>query len=174
LERSEEANLRNVQNVARVDAWEIRQEGGYVGDGSVRRNSDDDYDGLYGLGAASACHAGWRTGAIVTAGELIASARLVEMRLETPDALSVSRPTTIARTSRGTKFILASRLERLRLSGRAGRPVRQTGAMADLPIMSTLTPVVLKARRDGGHSNLLKRAQSTRASTLPPSAGRDH
>jgi|SRR5581483_2895637 len=32
--------------------------------------------------------------------------------------------------------------------------------MSDLPIMCTLTPVALKARREGLLSNLLKRAQS--------------
>ena len=32
--------------------------------------------------------------------------------------------------------------------------------MADLPIICTVTPVALKARRDGLLSNLLKRAQS--------------
>jgi hypothetical protein len=32
--------------------------------------------------------------------------------------------------------------------------------MADLPIMCTLTPAALKARREGLLSNLLKRAQS--------------
>jgi hypothetical protein len=78
LERSEEAKLRNVQNVARVNAREIRKEGGNVDDGIVRRDSDHDHDRLYGLGTAPTRDASWRTGSIVASGQLIAGARLVD------------------------------------------------------------------------------------------------
>jgi hypothetical protein len=77
-EGSEKAELRNVQDVARIRSWEIGQEGGEVGDGNVRGNGHDNHDGLNSLGAASARHAGWRTGAVVASGQLIACARFVD------------------------------------------------------------------------------------------------
>ena len=53
-ERSEDAELGNVQDVARVCLRGIRQKGGDVGDEDVRRGRDHDRDGLCGLGTAPA------------------------------------------------------------------------------------------------------------------------
>lgn len=67
-----EAELGDVQYVARVSSREIRQEGADVGDEDVRGSRDDDHNGLCSLGAAPARHAGRRTSAIVTSGQFVA------------------------------------------------------------------------------------------------------
>jgi hypothetical protein len=67
-----------VQDVARVRSWEIRQEGGEVGDERVRGRGDHDRDGFSSLSAAAARHAQRRTGAVVASGQLVACARLVD------------------------------------------------------------------------------------------------
>ena len=73
-----EAELGDVQYVARVSSGEIRQEGADVGGQDVRGSRDDDHNGLRSLRAATARHAGRRTGAIVASRQFVACARLVD------------------------------------------------------------------------------------------------
>jgi hypothetical protein len=67
-----------VQNVARGRAWEIGQKASHVGDADVRGSHNDDQDRLHGLRAAATGHAGWRTGAVVSPGQLVAGAGLID------------------------------------------------------------------------------------------------
>ena len=67
-----------MQYFARVSSREIRQEGADTGDEDVRGRREDDRNGLYGLGAATASDAGGRTRAVVASGQFVACARLVD------------------------------------------------------------------------------------------------
>ena len=67
-----------MQHVARGGSWEIGQKAGHVGDADVQGSRNDDHDGLHGLGAAAARHAGWRTGVVVASGQLVTGARIVD------------------------------------------------------------------------------------------------
>lgn len=74
---SDQAGLRNVQDVARVRSGKTRQKCAYVTDSNVRGRGDNDQDWLCSSGAAPACHAGGRARAVVAAGQLVAGTRLV-------------------------------------------------------------------------------------------------
>ncbi len=75
--KSDEAGLRNVQDVARVRCGENRQECEYVSDRNVRGRGDDDQDRLCSSRTTPACHACGRAGAVVVAGQLVAGTGLV-------------------------------------------------------------------------------------------------
>lgn len=152
-----------MKNVARGRSWKIRQEVGHVGDANVRRRRNDDRDRVNGLGAAATGHTGWRAGAVVASGQLVTGAGLVDDEARDIGRAERQQADDDCEDEPAHEAIVApSQAGPSSPSGRMDvrpRLVQWKCSMADLPIVCSLTPAALTARKAGFLSDLLKRAQ---------------